>query len=90
MTSTLLRGATRMSPEFIRFKKVLKEIVSNHDYAVDIQFMEDSHKSDGTNVSMVLYCYYGGDNWEYHWFSFPRREESLATVEFYNFLDFMA
>ena len=79
-----------MSPEFNRFKKVLKEIVSNHDYAIDIQFMEDSHKSDGINVSMVLYCYYGGDNWEYHWFTFPRREESLAIVEFYNFLDFMA
>ena len=90
MTSTLLRGATRMSPEFIRFKNALKEIASNHDYAIDIQFMEDSHKSDGVNISMVLYCYYGDDNWEYRWFTFPRREETLAIIEFHTFLDIMA
>lgn len=84
-----IKGAAEMSPEFIRFKKILKEIISNHNYAIDIQFIKDNYKSDDINISMVLYCYYEKDNWEYHWFAFPRREENLTIVEFHNFLDFM-
>ena len=85
----------KIETPFIRAEDGSKKLIEGKYRNETVAYLKDSlweftEKIDGTNISMVLYCYYGNDNWEYHWFSFPRREESLAIVEFYNFLDFMA
>ena len=76
-----------MSPDFDRFKEVLLHITDRYEEIVDLKFREDIFKSSPTTKAIVIYVYFGGEDWEYHWFYIPTREFILAKVEFDEFVD---
>lgn len=76
-----------MSPDFNRFKEVLLHITDRYEEVIDLKFREDISKSTSTTKAIVVYVYFGGEDWEYHWFYIPTREFILAKIEFDEFVD---